>query len=228
MTEEARQEQEEQPSIRTQLEDLQEEVRSLRSALESHTAQPHRQRRGATGARAVEQGGAAGNVVEAARVGILQLGEAILDILLEGMQENRPIGLSEITRRTGLPGGGGEAQKDWPAWSLLQKLVGEHRAAHAGCGNYELTQAELELRRGRRGGGSPEATAHLGLLQVESAIVDRLRKGVPTADITHQLQLPVNATHFLRMLAAENRVKHVAHGQFAPAERAKADKNDRD
>ncbi|MXZ22311.1 MAG: hypothetical protein F4Y84_17210 [Caldilineaceae bacterium SB0665_bin_25] len=226
MTEQRQQKQREQPSIRTQLNDLQAEVRSLRSALERHVAQPHRQREAAKAARPAEHACAAGNAVEAARIGILQLGEAVLDILLEGMQENRPVELSEITRRTGLPGGG-DAQKDWPAWSLLQKLVGENRAAHAGHGNYELTRAELDLRRKRRGGNSPETTARLGLLQVENAILACLQNGVPTADITHQLQLPVNASHFLRVLAAENRVTHGAHGQYAVAERAEADKTDR-
>lgn len=225
MREQRQQEQEAQPSIRRQMKELQEEVRSLRSALESRAAQPQE---AAKAARAGEHGCAAGNAVEAARIGILQLGEAVLDILLEGMQENRPIELSEITRRTGLPGGGGDAQRDWPAWSLLQKLVGEHRAMHAGDGNYELTRAELDLRRKRRGGSSPETTAHLGLLQVEKAILACLQNGVPTADITHRLQLPVNASHFLRMLAAENRVTQVAHGQYAPAEVAEADKTDRD
>lgn len=200
-----RQEQEEQSSIQTQLNDLQKEVRSLRATLESHAAQPHQQRNGATAARPAENARAAANTVEAARRGVLQLGEAILDMLLEGMQEKRRVGLGEITRRTGLPDGGRGAQKDWPAWCFVQKLVGEHRAMHAGQGRYELSQAELKARSKRDDGDSPETIAHLGVLQVEQAILDCLRKGVPPADIADQLQLPVHAIYFLRQMAVKER-----------------------
>ena len=143
------------------------------------------------------------------------------------MQEDRTVAPSEITRRTGLPGGG-DAQEDWTAWSLLQVLVGERRAMHAGHGRYALTRDELALRRKRRGGNSPESTARLGLRQVEEAILDCLQKGVPTADIAHQLQLPVNATHFLRLPAAQNSVTPVAPGQYALAQPAEAGGSDRD
>lgn len=215
MTEERQQAQEDQPSIQARLNDLEGEVRSLRLTLESRVDQPLRQQEAA----------------RAARLGILQLEEAILDILLEGMQENRTVAPSEITRRTGLPGGGGDAQEDWTAWSFLQVLVGENRAMHAGQGRYALTQAELALRRQRRAGSSPESTAHLGLRQVEEAILDRLQHGVPTADITHQLQLPVNASHFLRMLAAQNRVtpgEYAVAQPTAAAQPAEAGETDRD
>lgn len=227
MTEERQQVQEDQPSIQARLNDLKEEVRSLRLTLESRVDRPIRQQEAARAARPGEYMHAAADTVAAARLGILQLEEAILDILLEGMQENRTVAPSEITRRTGLPGGG-DAQEDWTAWSFLQVLVGENRAMHAGEGRYALTQAELELRRRRRVGNSPESSAHLGLQQVEKAILDCLQKGVPTADITHQLQLPVNASHFLRMLAAQNRVTPGQYALAQPAQPAEAGETDRD
>lgn len=214
--------------MQARLNDLQGEVRSLQPAPESGVDQPRRQQEAAKAAHPGEHTRVAADTVAAARLGLLQLGEAILDILLEGMQENRTIAPSEITRRTGLPGGGGDAQKDWTAWSFLQVLVGERRAMHAGHGRYELTRAELALRRKKRGGNSPESTAHLGLRQVEEAILDCLQNGMPTADIAHQLQLPVNASHFLRMLAAKNRVTPVAPGQYALAQSTEAGRSDRD
>ncbi|MCZ0938710.1 MAG: hypothetical protein OXJ55_08750 [Caldilineaceae bacterium] len=206
MTEERQQKQEEKPSIQTQLNDVQKEKR--------HVAQPHQQRQSTEAARAAEHTRVAGNAVEAARIGILQLEEAILDILLEGMQENRRIGLSEITRRTGLPGGGRDALNDWAAWSFLQKLVGEHRAIYSRDGRYELTQTELDLHQKTRDENNPETIAQLGLLQVENAILDCLSKGVRPADITHRLRLPINATYFLQKLVAQYRVRHVAHGRY--------------
>lgn len=227
MTEERQQDQEDQPSIQARLNDLEGEVRSLRPAPESGADRPRRQQEAPIAARPGEHSRAAADTVAAARLGILQLEEAILDILLEGMQENRTVAPSEITRRTGLPGGG-DAQEDWTAWSFLQVLVGENRAMHAGQGRYALTQAELALRRQRRAGSSPESTAHLGLRQVEEAILDCLQNGVPTADIAHQLQLPVSASHFLRMLAAKNRVTPVAPGQYALAQSTEAGRSDRD
>ena len=113
--------------------------------------------------------------------------------------------MSAITRRTGLPDGGRGAQKDWPAWCFVQRLVGEHRAMHAGQGRYELSQAEQKARSKRDDGDSLETIAHLGVLQVEQAILDCLRKGVPPADIADQLQLPVDAIYFLRQMAVKER-----------------------
>ena len=122
MTEERQHKQEEQPSIQTQLNDLQEEVRRLRSALERHVAQ---QRKSAKAARPAEHTHVTGNAVEAARIGILQLEEAILDCLSKGV---RP---ADITHRLRLP-------IDAPYF--LQHLAAQNRVSHVAHGQYELIQ----------------------------------------------------------------------------------------
>ena len=68
-----------------------------------------------------------GNPDEIAQAAVIQLREAILDILVQCREEDRLIGPKELTERTGLPGGETINNRYWPAWSFFQELVDEGR-----------------------------------------------------------------------------------------------------
>ena len=85
---------------------------------------------------------------EKARQGIRLMKEAILDILLEGMDANERIGPQKITERTGLPSGDRDGQhQDWVAFGFLQSLIDENRVWKPARGRYELTDQEIAKRR---------------------------------------------------------------------------------
>ena len=88
---------------------------------------------------------------EKARQGMHLLKEAILDILLEGMDANERIGPQRITERTGLPSGDRDGQhQDWVAFGFFQALIDENRVCKPARGHYELTDQEIAKRRPRR------------------------------------------------------------------------------
>ena len=85
---------------------------------------------------------------EKARQGMHLMKEAILDILLEGMDANERIGPQKITERTGLPSGDSSGQhQDWVAFGFLQALIDENRVWKPTRGHYELTAQEIAKRR---------------------------------------------------------------------------------
>lgn len=83
-----------------------------------------------------------------ARKGIQLLKEAILEILLEGMDADEKIGPQKITERTGLPSGAHEGQHpNWIAFQFLRLLIEEGRVWKPERGRYELTKKELARLR---------------------------------------------------------------------------------
>ena len=77
--------------------------------------------------------------------------EAILDILLEGMDANERIGPQKITERTGLPSGDSNGQhQDWAAFGFLQALNDANRVWKPARGRYELADQEFANRRAGR------------------------------------------------------------------------------
>ena len=82
-----------------------------------------------------------------AQTAVIQLREAILDILMQCREEGRLVGPTELTELTGLPGGERTDNRHWPAWSFLQELVAEGRVIQHPRRGYELTEEEYHRRR---------------------------------------------------------------------------------
>lgn len=86
---------------------------------------------------------------ERARIGIVHLEEAILDILMNAMCENERISNAEISKRMGIYRGPSES-RDWIPWTLLKKLIAENRVIQLpNRGGYALSEQELDQRRNR-------------------------------------------------------------------------------